>query len=139
MTSFDVNSVDSIVIKFLSGEEIEYTGRGLEKLRKLMVSSPAYGEAARRVVVDDDDEAEEVPSRPKQKKSGRSRRDEEAEDRYPAPRSASGYNVVPLQYSSDARDAVSAGGLPSKGRSAMDVASEMRRQAEATSGIRFGS
>lgn len=134
MTDFNINNVEEILVRFVDGQEVIYKGKGLEKLRRLVSLSPAYGEIKGRratqqtTIVDYDDPEEDdeeplshaqahAPAKGKTKKSSAGPvvgRD--------------GYHVSELDYTPKAAN---------KGRSPMDIARDMQRQAESASGIKF--
>jgi len=109
MTDFDINDVEEIQVRYLSGDEIIYKGLGLEKIRRLICSSPAM-EVQKKVVVVEDCESPEL--KPQRNKTS----------------TINGYASANLNYSS---------GTSSKNKSAVDIAKEMQRKAEQDSGIKF--
>ncbi|HMP28784.1 MAG TPA: hypothetical protein PKD85_04240 [Saprospiraceae bacterium] len=117
--SFDINQVDEITVHFSSESKlppVKYRGKGLEKFRRLVLSSPQYGVVP--VVIDDDSsfEKESPEIKPKTKKTPKHRP------------SANGYTHANLTYSDNTAN---------KGKSAVDLAREMQRQAESAMGINF--
>ena len=116
----DINTVEEIQVRYENGEEVIYRGKGLEKLRRMLLESPAYGEIAENVgptIVDTCASEEEEEVKPvKTKKSIKK------------PATANGYITADLNYAPNAA---------SKSKSAVDLAREMQRQAEQASGIKF--
>lgn len=128
MGDFNVNDVEEILVRFATGDEIIYKEKGLEKLRRLMASSPAYGEAKGKqhqgiTVVDDysDSYEEDTPVKPKKTPS------KKVKPKKGPSIAPNGYHTADLDYSASA----------SKGKSAIDIARDMQRQAEQASGIKF--
>lgn len=119
MDSFNINDAKEIVVRLESGDEIIYKGKGLEKFRRLMVASPAYGEYQNVVVVEEysDEEPNIKPQRANSKK---------VSSKKGPTVGPNGYHTADLDYTSS-----------SKGRSAVDIARDMQRQAEKASGIKF--
>ena len=127
--SLNINDVEEILVRFANGDEIIYKGKGLEKFRRLLADSPAYGEVKGRrgqnvLVVDDDyspdDDVEtRVPVEKPKTKKGKPKKGPSI--------GPNGYHTADLDYSTGA----------AKGRSPMDLAREMQRQAEQASGIKF--
>lgn len=131
MDNFDINNVEEILVRFADGNEVIYKTKGLEKLRRLISASPAYGESKskathRTTVIDEyeEEEFEEEEPAPLRSKSQVSK--------VKAKKSPSvgpnGYHTADLDYAPAAVN---------KGRSPMDIAREMQRQAEQASGIKF--
>lgn len=106
---FDINDVEEIQVRYISGDEIIYKGLGLEKFRRLICSSPAL-EVPKKVVIVDDCESPDV--KPRRNKTS----------------TINGYASANLNYAS---------GSSSKNKSAVDIAKEMQRKAEQESGIKF--
>lgn len=114
--NFNVNDVEQIQVSFLDGRpDVIYKNKGLEKFRRLMLSSPALGEDVLVVDTFSDEEPSPVPSKKATKKPSKK----------PSV-TPGGYATADLQYA------------PSKGKSAMDIAREMQKQAEQNSKINFG-
>lgn len=109
--NLDINNVEEIVVKYADGQEVIFRSKGLEKLRKLMkLSPPLHTEQSKKVIVDEESSSEEKPKK-----------------RSKTPRSANGYNVVNLEYGAGSK----------KELSPHDLAKDMQRQAEKTSGVKY--
>lgn len=127
---FDINDTTEILVRFADGNEIIYKGKGLEKIRRLMVNSPAYGEPKGRgrrattTVVeeysDDSDVETPVLAVATKKKSNKPKKGPSI--------GPGGYHTADLDYAPSGTN---------KGRSPMDIARDMQRQAEQASGIKF--
>jgi len=112
MTSnFDINEVEEIQVRYVGGDEIIYKGLGLEKIRRLICSSPHLEMPKKSIVVDDLESPDMTPRRNKINDTVNSAR---------------GYASTNLDYKA-----------ASKGKSAVDIAKEMQRKAEEGSGIKF--
>lgn len=113
----NINDVEEVTVVLNTGQKIVYRGKGLEKLRRQMILSPGYGEGeeVRQTVVEsfsDDDSPSPVPVKKTSKVSG--------------PKiGPNGYHQPDLNYT------------PSTGKSAVDMAKEMQRQAEKSAGFKF--
>jgi len=128
--NFDINDAEEILVRFADGNEIIYKGKGLEKLRRLMATSPAYGEAKDRgrrqttTVVEEyssgSDDATPVLTVATKKKSNKPKKGPSI--------GPGGYHTADLDYAPVGTN---------KGRSPMDIARDMQRQAEQASGIKF--
>ena len=110
MTDFDINEVEEIQVRYLSGDEIIYKGLGLEKVRRLISSSPSL-EVPKKVVVDNCD-YDSPELKPRKNKTN----------------TINGYASANLNYAS---------GSSNKNKSAVDIAKDMQRRAEQDSGIKF--
>jgi hypothetical protein len=124
---FDINDAEEILVRFTNGNEIIYKGKGLEKLRRLMTNSPAYGEQKNRrfvttIVEDEYSDPEDVPvsNKPMRTKSGKPKKGPSI--------GPGGYHTADLDYSPSSAN---------KTKSPMDIARDMQRQAEQASGIKF--
>lgn len=117
----DINDIEEIHVKFSedSGlKDVIYRGKGLEKFRRLVISSPVYGESTPHVIDSFSDEEEDVGKKKKSKPKAKGK--EQA--------TANGYVQTSLDYSAT---------HATKGKSAIDLAREMQKQAESASGIKF--
>ncbi len=124
--SFDINNVEEIQVRYADGNEVIYRGNGLEKFRRMVLTSPALGEVepvSTTIVVDTDDSDVDESNVVPQKKS--SKKPSKKASAPAKATSANGYATADLNYA------------PAKGMSAMDMAKEMQRQAEKISGINF--
>lgn len=111
--SFGIDDVEEVTVTLKNGQKIAFRGRGVEKLRKLMATSPPMGASTTTIhVVEGSDD--EVPVK-SSKKGGKKK--------HHAPLSAGGYSTVSLEYKNGGADA-------------MNAAKELQRQAE-MSGIKF--
>jgi hypothetical protein len=110
---FDINEVEEIQVRFVNGDEIIYKGLGLEKIRRLICSSPSLELPKKTVVVEDCDSPELKPRKSTKDRGGASSN------------TINGYASANLNYAT------------SKGKSAVDIAKEMQRKAEQESGIKF--
>lgn len=130
---FDINDVEEIFVRFADGREVVYKGRGLEKFRRLVSASPAYGEEvnvkATTIVIetnsDEDEDAEPEPVVVKKKSTSTKKTAKKKSGPKVGP---NGYHQADLNYAPPAA---------SKGRSPMDMAREMQREAEKSSGMKF--
>jgi hypothetical protein len=124
MASYTINDVDEIVVNLTDGTERIYRAKGLEKFRKIMVASPAYGAPkvrSRTTKVEEEDDFDEEegatpvpgPAAPAQKVASK-----------PVPAPSAGYNSMGLNYA------------PAKG-SAIDIARQMQQQASKTPGVKL--
>ena len=121
MASYNINDVEEIVVTLTDGSEMVYRTKGLEKFRKIMVASPAFGtpkpkaKPKSQLVEEDDDEEDtgETPI-PQPRVAGKP----------PVVVPAAGYNSMGLNY------AVSKG-------SPMDIARQMQSQAVKTPGTKL--
>lgn len=132
LKDFDINDTTEILVRFADGNEIIYKGKGLEKIRRLMVNSPAYGElkgrgrGATTTVVEeysDYSDAEETPVLAVVATKKKSNKPKKGPSIGPG-----GYHTADLDYAPSGTN---------KGRSPMDIARDMQRQAEQASGIKF--
>lgn len=136
MTDFNINNVEEILVRFVDGQEVIYKGKGLEKLRRLVSSSPAYGEVKGRratqqtTIVDYDDHQEDEDEDDDDLPPTHAQARGKAKKSSPAGPvvGRDGYHVSELDYTPKATN---------KGRSPMDIARDMQRQAESASGIKF--
>jgi hypothetical protein len=119
----DINDVDEIHVKFpeSSGmKDVIYRGKGLEKFRRLIISSPAYGDSTPHVIDSFSEDEEDTGKKKKTKpKKGKDRKEQAT---------ANGYVQTSLDYS---------GSQATKGKSAIDLAREMQKQAENAAGFKF--
>jgi hypothetical protein len=119
----DINEILEIHVKYPeeSGlDDVIYRGKGLEKFRRLIISSPAYGECAGPTVVEECSYDEDRSS----VRSESSKKGKKTKSKVPA--TANGYIQTDLNYSQ-----------ATKGKSAMDLAREMQKQAESAAGFKF--
>lgn len=132
MAELDINNVEEILVRFADGNEVIYKGKGLEKFRRLVSASPAYGEVkgrrpqAQTLIIDEysdeEEEEEPIPVKSATKKKGK------AKGKAKPSVGPNGYHTADLDYAPN---------VANKGRSPMDIAREMQRQAEQASGIKF--
>lgn len=122
----DINDVEDILVRYLDGREIVFRGKGLEKLRKLMKTSPALKTSKKpKQIVIEESGSEESFEEEKPKKKGK-----------PVHAVNGGYSTISLDY----REPTVAGsdGLHKPGTmSPHDLAREMQRQATVSSGIKY--
>jgi hypothetical protein len=139
--SFDINTVEEIHVKFSLESQLPpviYKGKGLEKFRRLVLSSPQYGAVNQPVVVDEDssdrsseDSSLELPKKSKSKKLTKPPKTKHASHASHTNRpSANGYTHANLSYAP-------ADIIASKGKSAVDLGREMQRQAESAMNMKF--
>lgn len=132
--SFDINTVAEIHVKFSPDTKLHpviYKGKGLEKFRRLVLSSPQYGTVTQPVVVDEDsseDSSLEIPKKSKSKKSTKPPKTKDASNTNRP--SANGYTHANLSYAPTDTTAIN-------GKSAVDLGREMQRQVESSMGMKF--
>ena len=120
MASYTINDVEEIAVILNDGSELVYRTKGLEKFRKIMVASPAFGapkpkaKPKTQVVEDDDDVEVAEPPVPQPRVAGK--------PAVSAP--AAGYNSMGLNYAV-------AKGTP------MEIARQMQSQAVKTPGTKL--
>lgn len=115
--SFNINDVEQIQVSFLDGRpDVIYKNKGLEKIRRLMLTSPALGEEVQ--VIDTFSEEESISPVPAKKTTKKPTKKPSVP--------SGGYETADLQYA------------PTAGKSAMELAREMQKQAEQNSKINFG-
>ena len=133
----DINDVDEILVTFRTGQQVIYKGKGLEKLRILMKSSPPLQIQPSVTVIDNFSDDEEAASAPTKTKKNHKK------DRHAVsvPAHLSDAQQTPPTKATNeggyVRRDLNYAPVPSNGRSAIDLAREMQRQAESSSGINF--
>lgn len=104
---YDSQDIAEILVTLKNGNKIIYREAGINKLKKILSAQQ------KQIIVVETSEGEDS--------------EEELSKKKKEPRQvSSGYNLIPLNYSA-----------PKNGKSPMDLAKDLQRQAEASSGFKY--
>lgn len=117
---YAIEDISEVLVTLVDGRQFIYREKGILNLKRMLNTPPVRSKQRKEITVINDEEEDEEDQ-------GNLASASEPLKRIPErPQTSNGYNLIPLNYSA-----------PKGGKSPMDIAKDLQRQAEAASGVKY--
>ena len=115
---YTIEDISEVLVTLIDGRQFIYREKGILNLKRMLNAPSMRSKQHKEITVINNEEEED---------QGNSTSASEPLKRTPErPQTSNGYNLIPLNYSA-----------PKGGKSPMDIAKDLQRQAEAASGVKY--